>query len=170
MSLADRVVTKAGFQLIIRSGSLSKAVRSAIMDGLEEIAKNYKNQIVKNISLDDHTLQELRQLGYPYSTKQPENSLHDDRMVHEQSGDFKKSIKSSRPEETTSRRFTVYVTSDSPIAPYLIYGTSRMRPRRFHEKAYEEIKDKYWGPVIERLKRVNFKMTLGATTAVRIGR
>ena len=164
-----RVVTKAGFQLIIRSGSVTKKIQQAILDGLGEIATNYKKQVDKNVSLDDHTLQELKAMGHPYAASKPADTPHDDRMVHEQTGAFRKSIKSSPAEETTSRRFTVYVTTDSPIAPYLIYGTAKMRPRRFHEKSFEEIKDKYWQPVTERLKKLNYKMEIGATSARMIG-
>jgi HK97 gp10 family phage protein len=139
------------------------------MSGLEEIAVNYKKQVDKNLSLDDHTLEQLRQMDYPYAVDKTTNVPHDDRLIHEQSGELRKSIKSSRPEQTTSRRFTVYVTTDSPYAPYLIYGTSRMRPRRFHEKSFNDIKDKYWDPVTSRLKKVNYRMTVGATTARQIG-
>lgn len=168
--LADRTVTKAGFQLIIRSGSVSAKVRTAVMEGLAEIAKNYKKQVDKNISLDDHTLQELRVMGHPYAVSKPENVPHDDRMVHEQEGTLRKSIKAHPPEETTSRRFTVYVTSDAPEAMWLIYGTARMRPRRFHEKAFNEIKNTYWEPVTERLKKLNYRMEFGYSSARMIGR
>lgn len=169
MALTDRVVTKAGFQLIIKSGSVSKAIQEAVMSGLSQIAVDYKKQVDKNLSLDDHTLEELRQMDHPYGVGKPENVPHDDRMVHEQTGQLKKSIQSKPPEETTSRRFTVFITTDSPYAPYLIYGTSRMRPRRFHEKAFNDIKDKYWEPVTDRLKKLNYKMVIGATSARQIG-
>lgn len=169
MALHDRVVTKAGFQLIIKSGSVSNLVKKAMLEGLSEIAVNYTKQVDKNLSLDDHTLQELRELGHPYSVDKPEDSIHDDRMIHEQSGELRKSIKSKPPEETTSRKFTVYITTNSPYAPYLIYGTSRMRPRRFHEKSYEDIKDKYWEPITERLKKLNFRMVVGSASATQIG-
>ena len=167
MALSDRIVTKAGFQLTIRSGSVSKLVEQAIMDGLSEIAENYKKQVDKNLSLHDHTLQELRAMGHPYAVSQPANAVHDDRMVHEQSGELRKSIKSNPPQEITSRRYTVFVTTDSPYAPYLIYGTSRMRPRRFHEKSFDEIKDKYWKPILDRVQKLNFKV--GAVSTRQIG-
>lgn len=169
MTLSDKVVTKAGFQLIIRSGTVSKLVREAILEGLTEVDKNYRKQVDKNLSLDDHTLQELKQMGHPYAVDKPENTPHDDRMIHEQSGDLRKSIKSRPPEETSSRKFTIYVTSNSPYIPYLIWGTSRMRPRRFHEKSFNDIKDKYWEPVTDRLKKLNYRMTVGSVSARQIG-
>ena len=167
--LSDRIVTQAGFRIVIRSGSVSKLVQQAVSDGLKEVAQNYKVQVVKNISLDDHTLEELRQMGHPYAANKAPGSLHgDDRMVHTQSGEFLKSIRVSQPERTTEKRFTVYVTSDDPILPFLLYGTSRMRPRRFHEKAYEQIKDKFWNPVISRLKKLDYRIETSAKK-VRLG-
>lgn len=157
----DRKVTGAGFQLIIASGSVSEKAKAAIMEGLRDVAKNYKKQIDQVISLDDHTLAELRSLGYPYSTDKPKGSLHgDDRLVHEQTGKLRESIKVSTPEETTSRRFSVFVTSTAEHMKYLIYGTSRMRPRRFHELAYDKIKDKFWDPVIKNLKKVEHRIQI----------
>lgn len=168
--LSDRTVTKAGFQLVIRSGSVTKKIQQAVLEGLEEVAKNYKKQVDKNISLDDHTLQELARMGHPYAVGKPENTPHDDRMVHEQTGRLRNSIKIHPVEETTSRRFTVYISSDAPEAMYLIYGTIRMRPRRFHEKAFNEIKSEYWKPITERLKKVNYRMEFGYSSARMIGR
>lgn len=157
----DRTVTGAGFQLIIASGSVSKKVEEAIMKGLKTISAEYKRQIDKTISLDDHTLEELRSLGHPYSAGLPPGNLHgDDRLVHEQTGELRKSIKVSPVEETTSRRFSVYISSDAPHMPFLIFGTSKMRPRRFHELAYERMKDKFWEPVLSQLKKVEHRIQI----------
>lgn len=158
--LTDKKVMGVGFQLIIRSGTVSRAVQDAVMKGLADVATQYTDRVKRNISLDDHSLKELRALGYPYRRGAPADTLHDDdRLVHEQSGELKRSIRKGRVEETTSRRFTVYVSSEDPKMPYLIYGTSRMRPRRFHEKAYEDIKSVYWKPLTDRLAKVNYRMT-----------
>jgi hypothetical protein len=165
MALTDKVVTKAGFSLIVRSGSVSKLMQQAIMDGLRDISKNYAEKVKKNVSLDDHSLAELRRMEHPYAVGKPENIPHDDRMVHIQTGELKRGIKYNPPESTTSRTFSVYVYSESPHTPYLIFGTSRMRPRRFHEKAFNEIKDKYWDPVLERLRKLNYRVDVGATSA-----
>jgi hypothetical protein len=153
----DRTVTGAGFQLVIKSGSLSKSVEAQVMAGLKEVSDQYKKELIKTISLKDHSLQELREMGYPYSTQKAEGNLHgDDRLVHEQTGELKQSIQVTPVEETTTRRFSVFATSDSPHMPFLIFGTSRMRPRRFHERALENIKDKFWKPVTKRLKNVEY--------------
>lgn len=164
MALSDRTVTKAGFRLVIKSGTVSKQVKDAVVEGLTEVTKNYKDQVDKELSLDDHTLAELRQLGYPYAVGKPENIPHDDRMVHEQSGDLRKSIKIGPVEETTSRKFTALVTTTDPKAAFLIYGTSRMRPRRFHEKAFEDLKQKFWDPLIKRIKGLNTRIETFSST------
>jgi HK97 gp10 family phage protein len=170
MALVDRTVSKAGFQLIIRSGTVAAKIRTEVLAGLAEINTNYRDQVDKNLALDDHTLAELRSLGYPYAVGKATNTPHDDRQLHEQSGELRKSIKTTTPSEDTSRKFSVYVTSNSPYTQYLIFGTSRMRPRRFHEKAFDDIKDKFWNPLLERLKKVNYRIEIGATTARQIGK
>jgi len=155
----NRKVQGAGFQLIIRTGSVTEAVQKAVMKGLTDVGKQYKERVMKNISLDDHTLQELREMGHPYRVTGPKDALHgDDRLVHEQSGKLKSSIRLQPVEQTTSRKFTVYITSNAPEMPFLIYGTSRMRPRRFHEKSYEDIKDRFWKPLLSELKKVNVRI------------
>lgn len=168
MALQDRVVTHAGFQLVIKSGTVTKELRREILMGLEEVSEAYLEKIYKNISLDDHTLEQLAKMGHPYAIGKPANSPHDDRMVHEQSGRLKKSIRLSLPEEVAPKKFSVYVTSDDPILPYLIWGTSKMRPRRFHEKSFNDIKDKYWEPITKRLADYTYKMPVGAAVARRI--
>lgn len=158
MALTDRKVTGAGFQLIIASGSVSAKAKAAIMKGLAGVAKQYKAQVIKNISLDDHTLEELRKLGHPYAAKGGSGLHGTDALVHQQTRKLKQSIRASEPEELTSRRFSVFVTSDVPYMPYLLHGTSRMRARPFHEKSFNEIKDKFWDPVLDELKKVEHRI------------
>ena len=153
----DRTVSRPGFQLIIKSGTVTKLIQEQIKLGLEEINKEYLKAVDNNLSLDDHTLQELRKLGYPYSHGKPENVLHDDKMVHEQTGALRKSIKSTPVQQDSSRRFTVSVSSSDPKLPFIIYGTTHMRPRRFHEKAFNDIKGKFWDPIMDKLKKLNYR-------------
>jgi hypothetical protein len=150
----DRTVKDVGFQLKIASGSVTKKVQAAVLEGLVAVTENYKKQILQNISLTDHDLKELRALGYPYALGKPENSLHDDREVHIQTGRLKSGIKSEQPQQLTSRKFSVIITSSAPETPHLLYGTKFMRPRRFHMKAFEQTKDKFWQPVLDLLKKV----------------
>lgn len=161
---SDKKIQGAGFQLVVASGSVTKKVQSEILAGLEEISDEYKKQVIKNISLTDHDLKELRQLGYPYSIDKSEDSLHDDRMVHIQTGRLKAGIASQPPQQVTSRRWQIFVTSSAPETPFLIYGTSKMRPRRFHQKAYEDIKTKFWKPILDRLKKVEHRISFTTRT------
>ena len=156
--LTDKVITRPGFRLIIKSGTVSKLIQQQIIEGLNEIAKSFKDQVDKNVSLDDHSVQELRELGYPYAVGKPENVPHDDRLVHEQSGRLRESIRTAAAVQTSSRTFETFVKTNDPAAAFLIYGTSKMRPRRFHEKAFNDLKEKYWEPLTKRLKGLNYRM------------
>lgn len=156
----DRTVTAPGFRLIIRNGSLSTELRKAAMVGLAKVAKNYEKEIKKVISLDDHTLEELRKLGHPYAVGATPDFHGDDRLVHQQTGELLRSIKVEDPIEESSRTLYVAITSNSPYMPFLIHGTSTMRPRDFPALAYENIKDKYWEPLLDAL-RVNFRTQQG---------
>lgn len=154
----DRIVTRPGFTLIIKTGTLSAKLKEQVLQGMKEVSDQYMKEVDKTLSLDDHSLQELRRLGHPYGTGKPENQPHDDRYIHEQTGKLRKSIKATDPREVSSRKISVTVTSDDPVVPFLIYGTSKMRPRRFHEMAFENIKDKYWKPIFDRLKKFNYRI------------
>lgn len=157
--MEDKVITKRGFQLIIRSGSVSKKIKEATVEALNKIAQNYEAQIIKNISLSDHSLDDLEKLKHPYASDKPEGTLHgDDRMLHVQSGDLINSLSVHAVEETTKRRFTVYISSDSPYIKYLIFGTSFMRPRNFPQKSYEEIKATLWNPLYAALSKIEYRI------------
>ena len=152
--LKDQDIQKAGYRLIIRTGTVSEKVRQAILRGLKQGGELYYRAVLKNISLTDHTLIELRRLGHPYAVESPGAPAHpDDRMVHEQTGALKASIRVGTVQET-SRRFSLFILSDSPVMGYLIHGTSRMRPRRFHEKAYEDVRRALWRPLQASLREV----------------
>lgn len=158
MALTDRIEKRGGCTLVIKNGSLSAKLREQILAGMKEVSDQYMKQVDKTLSLDDHTLQELRRLGHPYGVEKPENTPHDDAMIHEQTGKLRKSISVTAPSEITSRKIGVTITSDDPVMPFLMYGTTRMRPRRFHERAYQNIKDKYWQPIFDRLKKFNYRI------------
>src|SRR5713101_10090432 len=96
----DQTITGAGYKLIIATGSVSRKVQEAIMVGLKRSGEIYKEAVIKNISLDDHSLAELRRLGHPYAVKSPGPPVHsDDRMVHIQTGRLKASIKLQGPKK-----------------------------------------------------------------------
>jgi len=128
------------------------------MSGLEDASEVYDEAVLKNVSLTGVSLEDLRTMGYPYSTTKAVNSMGDDRQVHTQSGELKDSIKGTRPSEESGRKFTVYFSSSVPYAAFLIFGTDKMRPRRFHEKAFEDVKGKIWQPLKERLSGIQHRI------------
>lgn len=155
----DRTVTKAGYTLAIESGSVTKKVEAEIIKGLREASEIYDAAVVKNVSLTGVSLAEMKEMGHPYAADKPKNVLGDDRQVHIQSGELVDSIKKTKPSQETERRFTVYFSSSVLHAAFLMFGTSKMRPRRFHEKAFEDVKDKIWEPLKANLRGVQHKIT-----------
>jgi hypothetical protein len=152
--LEDRVVAKAGFKLIIKHGSLAKAVQNEVTLGMWEAGRIYLRAIRDHISLDDHSLEELARLGYPYAVHTEAQPVHsDDSWVHVQTGKLRDSFKLLASEES-SRKFSLYVTSNVPYMNYLIYGTRFMRPRPFHIAAYNEVRRELWQPVQDHIKAV----------------
>jgi hypothetical protein len=82
---------------------------------------------LKNISLDDHTLEDLRRLGHPYAKRLGiDSGPHPDYMVHEQGGGL---IAGSTIQECTPGDLRATITETAPEYVYLRYGTSTMRMR-----------------------------------------
>lgn len=83
---------------------------------------------IEHISLQDHSLEDLRNLGHPYSTRLPADSfIHPDWEVHEQSGSL---LENSRVESGNSDVGpTVQIINTSPHYVFLRYGTTTMRIR-----------------------------------------
>lgn len=83
---------------------------------------------IAQISLTDHTLQQLADLDYPYSTRYDIDSfVHKDEFVHEQSGNL---VESSSIERVNKNgKVEVRIINKSPHYIFLRYGTYKMRPR-----------------------------------------
>lgn len=158
--MPDREITGSGFRIIFRSGTVSKIVAEAVLKGLDDAASRYYAALLKNISLTDHDLQELRELGYPYAKNTDAEPVHeDDRLVHMQSGDLISGIKVTDAAAESNRTYSVHITSDSPYTEYLLNGTSKMRPRRFDEKAFEDVgKEKVFDQLIARLQGLKYRI------------
>ena len=74
--------------------------------------------------MNDHSLEDLRKLGHPYSTKFSKDSfVHPDDVVHVQDGNLLGSSIIERGEGF------VRLVNDSPEYAYLRYGTTKMRMR-----------------------------------------
>lgn len=158
--MPDREINGKGFRVIFKSGTVSKLIGQAVVDGLNEVGRKYYAAIIKNVSLTDHDLQDLKELGYPYARNTDAEPVHeDDRLVHIQSGELLAGLKLIPAVAETNRTYSTHVTSDVPYTEYLLNGTSRMRPRRFDEKAYEDIGGaKAFDDLVERLRGLKYRI------------
>lgn len=158
MALTDRDVIRPGAKLHIRTGSVSKLMKQAIKTSLPLVGDIFLVAALKNTGLQDHTLEELRQMGNPYAASLPEDSgPHPDALVHRQSGKLQESLRVSTVMET-SRTFAVYIVSNSPYIQALLHGTPTMRPRPFIEKTYRDVKKKMWKPITDNLRKIKYRI------------
>jgi len=126
-----------GLELILYNLNLSeklfrKAMKKAIKAGGEVLDK----EIIKNISLICHSLEDLKRMGHPYGKKPRPGRMpipHTPKwLVHMQTGDLRKSFFSEDIEER--QLFSHVAGVDPSIAPharYVILGTSIMIQRDF---------------------------------------
>ncbi len=83
---------------------------------------------IKNISLQDHSLADLRRLGHPYAVRFDVDSfVHPDSEVHKQSGSLVESSHVNTTSDGGSCRVTL--SNNSPHYVFLRYGTRKMRMR-----------------------------------------
>ena len=110
-----RVIGVGGGAPKYMMGILERAMR-------EDVWPNW----IREISLNDHTLEDLRNLGHPYSTRFGKDSfVHPDEQVHAQSGDLRAMSKI----ELHPSAMAVRLTNNSREYIYLRFGTSIMRMR-----------------------------------------
>jgi len=101
---------------------------------MKKISKLMDEQVQKNASLTDHSLQDLKMLGHPYSKRNPQKLHEPDFLVHKQSGKLLESKYSGIKEASISLfqlKASAYVGFDKNIAPhavFVIFGTSRSLP------------------------------------------
>lgn len=92
-------------------------------------------QWVKQISMNDHTLQDLASLGHPYAVRYGKDSfVHPDDVVHIQDGNL---LGGSKIEKSAVGNGYDLVNS-SPEYVFLRYGTSKMRMRDPGGAAFQE--------------------------------
>ena len=133
-----------------------------------KVSKIMDKAVTKNISLKDHSLKDLAQMGHPYAKRHgPEGSpIHDPYwLVHTQSGELLASKEAGV--EGASIAFgklksAAYVKFDENKAPHawnVVYGTSRMIPRPVLLLSVDDIKDEAFKLIHRDLKHltVNFK-------------
>lgn len=113
---------------------------------MEKIQIVLDDKVVKNMSLTDHSLKDLAQMGHPYSRRHP-MTIHDPKWaVHTQSGKLLESKESGTTEASViggELKASAFVGLNVYVAEHaddVIYGTSRMVPRDFLTGSLNQVK------------------------------
>lgn len=126
--------------VIVNIQSLSPANMSRLRSSLEQAGKVLEEGVRNHAQLMDHSLKKLAEMGHPYARRLPMDSgPHPDQMIHIQSGLLYKNVE--KVVELSGNHALVAVGIDErkvPYIGYLIYGTSKMRPRDFLGFAWME--------------------------------
>lgn len=120
---------------------LELSVKKQLSAAINELSDLYEDKLRENISLEDHTLQELRDLGYPYSRTHGRSIHNPDYLVHKQSGSLEDALTVNK-----INQYLVRIGIDDAKAPHIIhimFGTSKMRPRNVIVESFREIQDKF---------------------------
>lgn len=130
-----------------------------------EIRVLMDTKVTQNISLTDHSLEDLRWLGHPYARRNPQDLHTPNYQVHKQSGKLLSSKESGveRASITGGQlKAAAFVKLDEGKAQHALFvvlGTSKMIPRPVLEGSRNEVLPK----AMDLLKRnlrdftVNFK-------------
>jgi len=108
------------------------------------------SEVRKNISVSDHTMEELRAMDHPYAARHGSRGkpIHDPYwLIHTQGGNLLSSKESGVVEASITGsilKASAYVGLNetiAPYAPYLIYGTSKMIPRDVLTGSLENVRE-----------------------------
>lgn len=102
-------------------GGFEQYMQSLLADAMND---DIMPKWLEHVTLADHSLRELAELGHPYSTRYPKDAgPHPDYDVHEQSGELVASTTiQTGPNE-------IRLINTSAHYEYIRYGTRYMRPR-----------------------------------------
>ena len=126
-----------------------------------EVSAMLDAKVTANMSLTDHSLKDLRDLGHPYAKRHGEkgSSVHAPYyQVHQQSGRLLESkSKGTIPAvvENGTLKATAYVMLDANSVPYansVIFGTSKMIPRPVLEGSKLEVANDAYKHIATTLK------------------
>lgn len=107
---------------------------------LKEAADTLEEKISENAGLTDHSLQDLADIGHPYSKASPRNIHRPKFKVHSQSGDLQSAIG-----QVKVGKDKILVGVDASKAPHIrhvILGTSRMVARDFITGSFKQVEEK----------------------------
>ncbi len=124
-----------GLKLELNFDKLNAKVRQGLIAGLTGAMDIYRKGVLEQVGLiDEHTLDELANMGHPYGVTKPRDFPHKDEIVHKQSGALVMGFRVMKVRE--DKTMSIGLSHTVPYIKYLIYGTSKMRPRRFHAAAF----------------------------------
>lgn len=121
---------------------ITERLKVHLKDSAEMAANVLEQYVKKHVSLTDHSLKALADMGHPYAASHS-NPPHGNPDVHSQSGRLKAAIRKKVYVSDTHCEIKVGVDSGAvPYVGYIIEGTSKMIPRDFIGFADKECHDK----------------------------
>lgn len=155
-----------GQQLVARNIiKFGKGFTDNVNKSMDSVRNILDQQVTINMSLQDHSLAELKKLGSPYSSRYGSQGagLHTPYyQVHSQSGNLLSSKSSGvipASVDDGTLKASAFVKLDKDIAEYalfVVYGTSKMIPRPFLEGSKNEVKGAVLSLLQGKLKNLNF--------------
>lgn len=143
---------------IIRYGAgFLKTVNST----MKTVAVIIDNQVHKNMSLEDHSLKELKAMGHPYAKRHGEKGIQIHNpywQVHKRSGELIASKERGTNDANIkfgSLKASAYVRLDdnkAEHAKYIIFGTSKMIPRPLLIGSLNQVKNRAFDVIKENLR------------------
>ena len=116
---------------------------------MEQARRILDKAIEKNISLQDHSLEDLAAMGHPYAVRAPQAIHEPGYQVHTQSGELLGAKYSGTdPASVNGGRLsaTAFVGIRESVrhAFFVVYGTSKMVPRDFLIGSLGEVRIQIW--------------------------
>jgi HK97 gp10 family phage protein len=114
-------------------------MKKAATSALKRAANILLERIQENASLTDHSLSDLKNIGHPYSQRNPRNIHRPNFLIHRQSGNLLDSAGVN-----SVNQFRVQVGLDESIAPHVpdvIFGTSKMVGRDIVTESFREVEE-----------------------------
>lgn len=117
--------------------SLEIAGKKGMQAAIKKISKVLEQKMKERAGETDHSLEDLRELGHPYSTQHPQNIHTPDYTVHRQTDSLYNAI------ETKGVNQYLYKTGvnedKAPHVVHVVFGTARMVSRDFITGSLREI-------------------------------
>ncbi len=126
--------------------------KKGLPKALKEAADTLEDKISENAGLTDHSLQDLADIGHPYSKANPRNIHRPKFKVHSQSGSLQSAI---GQEKMGKDKILVGVDgSKAPHTRHVILGTSKMVARDFITGSFKEIEEELIEIVNKSVKKI----------------